>query len=570
MRALVAVAGRRLTTLASPEDAELTDSSGDEISLSRLAILLARLTQSPPDMWLPTTSFGHTRHFFPVGTGSTGSAVFDAFAVVGTEKPLVYSWQNLPSLTAVECGDLDQLLARLSYFGRSESWCDATRHDNLPCWLGQTQSHMKCFPVRTADIPPDWKEHRDYDTVQKLAAVPDTNDEVDSIRRLLTRVVLNQQQRHRLQRTLANEGFPTLLLRCLLRQSGQDLTDGLERPIGTRWVHYAVPREVFQLPPPAPKPRAPASRDTEKVTLVRFALNTATVHRPVLPPVADTLLFADKFRAAALAWHNYVAQHTPEDRPHPRNLCGREADGSRINGHDHAFFWPTDEDDDGFIDHVSVFCPSGFQPVEVDALRRLLRIKQRGGRPDLLVTPVFLGDAKSFDPWKRETRTFISATPYFCPVHLGHGSKSGGVTRSLKEELQRSLTLTGVIQSAEELANISEIVFPGEADQTKAPPEMALRPASLNGGGFAGACLKALDVDVLPGMMRGLKVDNGVRFIPALAFCRRRRGHHINGIGRFLVIEFAQPRLARPFSAGSQCHFGLGLFVSVAPSPNDR
>jgi hypothetical protein len=30
---------------------------------------------------------------------------------------------------------------------------------------------------------------------------------------------------------------------------------------------------------------------------------------------------------------------------------------------------PTDEDSDGFIDYVTVFCPGGFQQTEIDALR---------------------------------------------------------------------------------------------------------------------------------------------------------------------------------------------------------
>ena len=47
-----------------------------------------------------------------------------------------------------------------------------------------------------------------------------------------------------------------LLLRCLLRESGQDIKDGLERPIGTRWVHYALPRVIYDVPRPKPRPRS--------------------------------------------------------------------------------------------------------------------------------------------------------------------------------------------------------------------------------------------------------------------------------------------------------------------------
>ncbi|MBI4454801.1 MAG: hypothetical protein HY644_02765 [Acidobacteria bacterium] len=109
----------------------------------------------------------------------------------------------------------------------------------------------------------------------------------------------------------------------------------------------------------------------------RYAIDTAAIHGPVLPPLTDTLLVADKFRAAAIAIHEKVADRN--GRHHPRNLCGHEENGDPCQGHEHAFFWPTDEDNDGFIDHVTVSCSGrggrGFEQSEIDALRRLLRIK---------------------------------------------------------------------------------------------------------------------------------------------------------------------------------------------------
>jgi hypothetical protein len=381
----------------------------------------------------------------------------------------------------------------------------------------------------------------------------------------------NPKELSSLKTLLAGEPEGCSLLRCLLRSSGEDIKDRLERPIGTRWVHYAVPRAIFQLPrskPPRLKPSNP------KVTLIRFTLNTATVNRPVLPQLTDALLVADKLRAAALAWHNHVAPGFPENQRHPRNLCGREADDSRVNSNDHAFFWPTDDDNDGLIDHISVFCPSGLRPVEVEALRRLLRLKQRGGRPDLLLTPIFLGEAENFEPWKGKAYTFISATPYFCPVHLGHG-KSGGAMRPVMEEMRKSLLLTGIIESPAELVRAEELVFAfsqpeftsGGSDEEKsgphpAPPEPAGQDIGLpDDPRYLGASLKAPDEALTPGFATGLCVYNGSRFIRALAFCRKRRQHYVDGQGRMFLLEFAKPLPTRPFSIGSQAHFGLGLFV---------
>jgi hypothetical protein len=325
-----------------------------------------------------------------------------------------------------------------------------------------------------------------------------------------------------------------LLLRCLLRSSGEDIKDGLERPIGSRWIHYAVPRAIHQLPQArvAPHPK----RAEPLITLVRFALNTATVNRPVLPPLTDTLLFADKFRAAALAWHGHL-----KSCEHPRNLCGRERDNTgerRIEGHNHAFFWPTDEDNDGFIDHMSVYCSHNFLASEADALRRLLRIRQRGGRPDLLVTPVFLGDSADFGPWKRDATVFVSATPYYCPVNLSHGKNSGGKVRSIAKEILRSLRLTNVVQTEAEVVSIHEIVFNDAADVISA----TWTRADLSDARYRTAWLKPPDESFDPGTLAGLQLDGGTRLLRALAFCRRRRHHVIEAPGRMFRIEFATLR----------------------------
>ncbi len=126
LRALVAVAGRGLTSLPDPDwyvdpgkrpratnkmperiwppegYSSLPDywnsSERDEIPLCRLADLLAALS-SAPSIWLPRTSGGHTRQYFPIHDArivkSTGSAVFDTFATIAKEQPLLFSWPSV-------------------------------------------------------------------------------------------------------------------------------------------------------------------------------------------------------------------------------------------------------------------------------------------------------------------------------------------------------------------------------------------------------------------------------------------------------------------------------------------
>lgn len=578
---------------AAPDPVAMADVGEDEIPLSRLAGLLAMLSTTPA-IWLPKTSGGHTRQYFPIHESgmvrNTGSAVFDTFAAVAKDQALLFYWPEV-SLDEECLADLRLILARMTYFGRAESWCLAEAHTTAPEQIdtiiteGPQQTHWQCICIEDSGNPPG-KEYRDYTLERRLARVEDVKAEAVG---LLPRTKTSDGRgrktgAEKFKTILQSESLETLLLRCLLRESGQDITDGLERPIGTRWVHYAVPRAIYALPVRRPQPRR---RTAETVHVVRFGLNTATVHRPVLPLVTDTLLVADKFRAAALAIHEKTINRQGE--AHARNLCGRERTGEVCSGHTHAFFWPTDDDNDGFIDHVTVYCSAGFEQSEIDALRRLARIRQRRGRPDLLVTPVYAGPLRDYAPWDQQTvRTFVSATPYFCPVHLSHGKGRGGKSRPIRPQVLRSLIDQKVVKSEAGIKSIDELIFDYDPEEfTRLRRAVAVGAVSeplpprqyfpaveqptqypplprVNGTGdvrYQNAVVKNPDAGYTYGLSVGLFVDNGTRFVRALSFCRRRRNAEVRGPGRMLRITFRESRPPRPFAIGSQCHFGLGLFV---------
>jgi hypothetical protein len=250
-----------------------------------------------------------------------------------------------------------------------------------------------------------------------------------------------------------------------------------------------------------------------------------------------------------------------------------------------------DEDNDGFIDHVMVWAPGGFEQPEIDALRRLTRLRQRGPRPDLLVTPTFVGGASEYRPWNGEaalTTTFVSATPYFCPVHLSHGRGRAGRRRFVVPQLIKGMLQMGVIAGENEVAKIQELVFDyaprdliatqaaiaaGQLHEPVAPRQYfpAIAPPrqfsplpnahAFRDPRFLQACCKHPDDGFTFGASIGLLTNDGTRFVPAMSFRRRRGNHHVKGSGRMFRIEFTRGRQARPFAIGSQCHFGLGLFL---------
>ena len=613
LRAFVAIAGRGLTTLPVPDFvidpgkkpkptkknpnpvwppagyASLPDQwhaeGADEIPLSRLAGLLATCAGTP-SIWLPKTAGGHTRQYFPIHDAgivkNSGSAVFDTFATVRKDQPLVFYWPNV-DLDAMSQADLKMILGRLTYFGRAESWCRAESHSaelrSLPDVIieGRERTHWPCVCIEDGGTPVG-KEYRDYTLERRLAPCGDVKSETVS---LLPRTkIIATDSRPKAEddfRAILNaEQAEVSLLRCLLRESGQDIKDRLERPIGTRWVHYAVPRAIYDVPRPTPQQNP---RNPEAVDLVVYALNTATVHRPVLPALTDTLLVADRFRSAAMA-----LCRTPS-----RSLSGHEADDEHCKDHDHAFWWPRDEDNDGFIDHVFVHARGGFQPNEVDILRRLCRLRQRGGRPDLLVTPVFIGRANDYAPWQgNSTHTFVSATPYFCPLHLSHGRTGGSRIRPVTDVIRQALRRQRIITDTDEVESIRELVFDYDPESLPTPafvsatdeavpprqyfpvvdPPSNPVPLAVRGSedfpAYPGVCWKDPDQGHPFGLSAGIFVNDGTRFVRTLSFCRNRRGNKVRGHGRMLFIRFRDARRPQPFALGSQCHFGLGLFVCPA------
>ncbi len=568
------------------------DVEDDKIPLSRLATLLQALS-AMPTIWLPKTGGGHTRQYFPVHGGSapnkpedlttrivknSGSPVFDTFATVRKEQPLVFRWPEV-DLKSGPFADLKLIIGRLTYFGRAESWCHAeVSTERPPCLSATSQTHWECQCIEDHGHPPG-EEYRDYTLERRLSPCRDLKSEAVLLMPRTKIIAAGSRPTAEVDfRSILNaERAEVSLLRCLLRESGQDINDGLERPIGTRWIHYAVPRAIYDLPRrfPAPRPRI-----GELVNLVSYALNTATVNRPVLPAVTDTLLLADRFRSAALALNQVPS----------RALSGHETDGLPRQDHGHAYWWPMDEDNDGFIDRIVVFAPHGFEPNEVDALRRLTRLRQRGGRPDLLVTPTYVGRVAEYDPWRRHSsKTFVSATPYFCPLHLSHG-KSGGRRRAIAHVILESLRLHNVVGNVNEIESIRELVFDydpesmptssnnsavaprqyipiGDVDNPPSSPIPLAKVGPQYLPAYPGVCWKDPDQAHSFGLSVGLFVNSGTRFVRALSFCRNRRGNRLIGDGRMIAIRFREERLFRPFAVGAQCHFGMGLFVPTREVP---
>jgi CRISPR-associated protein Csb2 len=200
---------------------------------------------------------------------------------------------------------------------------------------------------------------------------------------------------------------------------------------------------------------------------------------------------------------------------------GKDDAGRPLIGHRHAFFLPADEDGDGRMDHLTVFAPMGFSPLEQQALDRVRRLSFGNGDPLRLVL-AGLGDSTGFHtPILGESTTWLSATPFIATRY----PKLSGTKRDrpedyatprtftrhvLEQELRRRPGLPRVVSISEELIGthrLRPIQF--KRFRSKAGDDGGRRPA----GGFR--------------------------------------------------ITFESPVLG-PLCIGHACHFGLGLFM---PAP---
>src|SRR5213596_2975831 len=104
-----------------------------------------------------------------------------------------------------------------------------------------------------------------------------------------------------------------------------------------------------------------------------FTIARYILHGAGLPLVEDTLPLAERARAQAMGLYSKVRQRQRYGRDIPADaewyrsatLAGKDADGRPLEGHRHAFYLPTDEDDDGRLDHLTIVAEAGFDADEV-------------------------------------------------------------------------------------------------------------------------------------------------------------------------------------------------------------
>ncbi|HEX4417300.1 MAG TPA: type I-U CRISPR-associated protein Csb2 [Kofleriaceae bacterium] len=431
-----------------------------------------------PGYLVPAAGGGHTRHYMPTDQPGKPVKVFDAFAV--PDGDLVVHWPDA-ELDAAQLGVLDRILSVLGYLGRAESWVEARRLSAPPAELNCTpeEGDRGNLVLNAPVAPADYQSWRDG----FLAA----------------QVTLAKKERREL---------PATWWEVLHIETDRLFRDGWSSPPGVRRVRYTWRQAtaVSSRPAQLSVGRMP--------TVARFACASS-----VLPLLTKALSVGDRMRAALMG---HSDAHWV--------FSGKQPDGARLTDHDHAYFAPSDDDADGYVDHVLVHARGGFDELAVRALQQLRKVWGHGGH-DLMLALIGLGQLEDFGTTRRDAhrlglspligpregaRVWESHTPFVPPRYTKR--RRGTVIDSPEDQVRALLAKLG----RETEVSISAI----------APAELSAPCAS--------------------------KPADWYRFHLERKGGGARGGHRSFGFR----LTFAQPVLG-PIALGYGAHHGLGQFVAI-------
>ncbi len=411
--------------------------------------ILQAMLSSKVSFKLPPAREAHTRHYVPLASTNAKTKNVKKEKILDTfiivgEEPVFAIWEDA-KLDKAQQEKLVVILNSIRYVGRSESLCSVV--------LINGEIVPNCTPMNG----PNAKTDGEITDV----LIPKKNVSLEKL--CVKTNVLKSERRI----------YPTdTEIVPYIRPSG------CLSAIPTTLVHTSSPR----------------------VAVVRYAITGNP--RPL---VTDTVTIGDSFKRAAMSIYGKrnVGGMSPV-------LSGRQnGDGSiMLDNHSHAFFLPTDEDNDGRIDHMTAAVSTGhsFEPDVTEALMKIRRIQYRSSI--FQITHLARGRLESFKaaPILQCASRWISDTPYIPNRHTkrsGNGIKDGPV-----DQIRREATIRG-------LPHIKHI---------------------------------KISTDKMHG------------FLPLQFKKYRKRGLQVCNGAYFVRIEFAE-KVQGPISFGYASHFGLGMFV---------
>ena len=488
-----------------------------------LARLIDALAGDLPVFRLPGGAVhSHTRHYMPVREGRSESPklIFDAFLHLPAGAEVVVLWRET-SLDDDLLGLARDLASGMGYLGRAESWTecrvvteDVGEPNCRPAERGVDGDLLRVLAPRS---PASY-------TAERARLI---DREAERIRASSTKPLTESALKKKVDRSFRAAGgvdtLPERLVDAVAVETGDLQNRKWDRPPAAYEALYARAGEAS----PGVMPRS-GGRRRRSIAMARLP----TVARYLLagrprPRIEDAVKIGEVMRAAAMSKFGWEPdEHTGKRIAlAPWQISGRDALGRPVAdpAHPHAFWLPEDADDDGWIDHVTVFVAGGMDTGIRSRLDRITRIwlTGKGTRRGNGKTPRVdewrlalegFGRTEDFAGGSRllaASRRWRSVTPFLASGHL----KKAGYPRELRRLLQRrGIDVEGVVVN-----EVEDITVGGT-------PRRAL---------------------------------NFHRFRS------RGRERQRDSSGALLEIEFPT-EFQGPLSVGYASHFGLGMFGAVA------
>ena len=476
--------------------------------------LILKLCDELPCYHLPTAVSAHSRHYMPKGKfnsckdGEETKLVFDTWCRINRQDTLFVLWQQ-PILEPAELSILEDLLARLSYLGRSESWVEGRvvgEDEELPA--------ANCFPDTERGIPGG-----EYEQISLLAAMSFssyTRWRERQLGRTLAAsdpAIPERKQPSRAtekNRKAAKKIYPEDISDCLQKDTNWWRGYGWNRPPGSRSVFYRRPPNAITVGAPSEPARKSAP---PPVYAMLLSLTNDSRNDHALPAVLRTLPNAEHLRRKIVG----IAERL--GRP-PIELTGHDENHRHLRGsHEHAHVIPLDLDNDRHLDHVLIWAAMGFSPEAQMAIRRLRKaFLIKGSTEPLRVALAGAGSLKDF---------LRLPEPYGCNLKsiLGCSRNWQSITPFVAPRFRKKRgrnTLEGQIQAELRSRGLPE------------PKVLELLPREMERLRF-----------------RHFKITRQHGPTPPVSF------------GLAIRMEFDQP-VKGPISLGYGSHFGLGLFSHPA------
>jgi CRISPR-associated protein Csb2 len=266
---------------------------------------------------LPVATMTHKRHYMPQNKAKK-TLIFDAFLAFEENAELQVCFPHA-NLNERQIEILDDLLKSMNYLGRSESWVSARI--------------LKDVEVQPTAYPLTGDPEENKDTVKLLCF----DDGCLSADKLFEK---------------DNKGN---YIHPLFSSSAKLRKKGFTYPPMTRFVNYVVPEDRFET---GFRNHVPLSNN-ETVHYAKYLIDS-----PVLPSKKETVDIADKIRSSLMKIHQVPS----------KVFSGKDENGKPLEGNEHAFYLPYDEDGDGKLDRVIVYSSMGFDNLHQEALFKLRKL----------------------------------------------------------------------------------------------------------------------------------------------------------------------------------------------------